>query len=108
MGVVTQPSTSHYLFCVQCGSVCVRVLLCLVFIIAVHLGNKVIFYQLSSLTLLVAVNSRNATQTISSPSVLETVSIREMNLRNTAEGGGEPVTYSVAGECFSHSATVNR
>ena len=34
-----------------CVCVCVRVLLCLVFIIAVHLGNKVIFYQLSPLTL---------------------------------------------------------
>ena len=43
---------------------CVRALLCLVFIIAVHLGNEVIFYQLSPLTLQVTVNSRNATQTI--------------------------------------------
>ena len=38
----TESSTSHHMLCVQCGSVCVRVLLCLVFIIAVHLGNKVI------------------------------------------------------------------
>ena len=41
--VVTQPSTSHHLLCVQFESVCVRVLLCLVVIIAVRLGNKVIF-----------------------------------------------------------------
>ena len=45
--VVTHPSTSHHLWCVQCGSVCMRVLLCLVFIIAVCLGNEVIFYQLN-------------------------------------------------------------
>ena len=57
-----------------------RALLCLVFIIAVHLGNEVIFYQLSPLTLPGTVNSRNATQTILSPSVPETVSIREINL----------------------------
>ena len=43
--VVTQPSTDHQLMCV-----CVCVLLCLAFIIAVHLGNKVIFYSLSPLT----------------------------------------------------------
>ena len=43
---------------------CVHALLCLVFIIAVHLGNEVIFYQLSPLTLQGSVNSRNATQTI--------------------------------------------
>ena len=40
--------------CVVC--VCVCVLLCLVFIIAVRLVNKVIFYQLSALTLQVTVN----------------------------------------------------
>ena len=57
-----------------------RVLLCLVFIIAVHLGNKVIFYQLSPLTLQGTVIFRNATQTILSPSMPETVSIREINL----------------------------
>ena len=57
--------------CVQCVSVCVRVLLCLIFIIAVHLGKKVIFYPLSPLTLLVTVNSCNATQTILIPSVPE-------------------------------------
>ena len=78
--MVTQPRTSHHLLCVQCGSVCVRVLLCLVFIIAVHLGNRILFYQLSPLTLQVTVNSCNAAQTILSPSVPETVSIREINL----------------------------
>ena len=51
------------------GWVCV--LLCLVFIIAVHLGNMVIFYPLSPLTLQVTVNSCNATQTILNPSVPE-------------------------------------
>ena len=75
--VVTQPSTSHQLLCM---CVCVCALLCLVFIIAVHLGNEVILYQLSPLTLPGTVNSRNATQTIVSPSVPEAVSIREINL----------------------------
>ena len=42
--------------------------------------NKVIFYQLSQLTLQVSVNSCNATQTILSPSVPETGSTREINL----------------------------
>ena len=37
---------SHHLLRVQYGSVCVSVLLCLVFIIAIHLGNMVIVYQL--------------------------------------------------------------
>ena len=56
--------------------------------VAVHLGNKVICYQLSPLTLEVTVNSRNATKTILSPwSVPETVSILEMNLWNIAENG---------------------
>ena len=68
------------MLCVQCGSVCVRTLLCLVFNTAVHLGNEVIFYQLSPLTLQGTVNSRNATQTNPSPFVPETVSIREINL----------------------------
>ena len=57
-----------------------RALLCLVFIIAVHLGNEVIFYQLPPLTLQGTVKYLNVTQTISSPSVPETVSIREINL----------------------------
>jgi len=52
-------------------SVCA--LLCPVLIIAAHLGNKVIFDQLSPQTLLVTVNSCNVTQTILSPSVPETV-----------------------------------
>ena len=79
--MVTQPSTvAIILLCVQCGSVCVRALLCLVFITAVHIANEVIFYQLSPLTLQGTVNSRNATQTILSPSVPETVSIRELNI----------------------------
>jgi len=68
--VVTQPSTSHQL-------VCVCALLCLVRIIAAHLGNKVIFHQLSPQTLLVTVNSCNVTQIILSSSVPETVSTRE-------------------------------
>ena len=50
---------------------CVRALLCLVFILAVNLGNKVTFYPLSPLTLQVTVNSCNATQTILNPSVPE-------------------------------------
>ena len=58
--VVTQPSISHHLLCVQCVRVhnaYVCVLLCQVFIIAAHLGNIVIFYQLSPLTSQVTVNS---------------------------------------------------
>jgi len=47
---------------------CVCALLCLVLIIAAHLGNKVIFYQLSPQTLLVTANSCNVAQTILSPS----------------------------------------
>jgi len=45
--------------------VCVRVhaLHCRVFMIAVYLGNNVILYQLSQLTLQVTVNSCNATPT---------------------------------------------
>ena len=62
---------------------------CLVFIIAAHLDNKVIFYQLSPLTLQVAVKSWNATQTIQRTSVLETVLIWETNLWNTAKGGAQ-------------------
>ena len=53
-----------------CG-VWVCVLLCLEFIIAVRLGNQVIFYPLSPLTLQVTVNSCNATQTILNSSVPE-------------------------------------
>ena len=85
--VVTQPTTSHHLLCVQRGSVCMRALLCLIIIIAVHRGNEVIFYQLSPLTLQSTLNFRNATQTILSPYVPETVPIRELNLLNTAGGG---------------------
>ena len=81
------------------------------FIIAVHLGNKVIFYQLSLLTLQVTVNSRNATQTILSLPVPET-SIDSKNkplkYRNTTEGGARTVTPGVAGKRFRHLATVNR
>ena len=66
--VVTQPSISHQLLCMQC--MCVWNCF-LVFIIAAHLGNKVIFYPLSPLTLQVTVTSCNATQTILNPSVSE-------------------------------------
>jgi hypothetical protein len=43
------PSQVMATICCMCsvGSVCMHALLCLIFIIAVHLGNKVIFYQLS-------------------------------------------------------------
>ena len=43
--------------CAQCWNVSVRVLLCLVFIVAAHLGNKVIVYMLSLLILQVTSNS---------------------------------------------------
>ena len=63
--------------CLPIVCVCIA---CPVFIIAAQLGNKVICYQLSPLTLQITVNSCTATQTIKCPSVLETVSIRETNL----------------------------
>jgi hypothetical protein len=53
---------------------------CLVFIIAVNLGNKVIVYQVSPLTLQVTVSFCKATHTILSPSVPKTVLISEMSL----------------------------
>jgi len=40
--------------------------------------------------------------------VPETLWIQEMNLRNVARPGYEPMTCSVAGKCVSHLATVNR
>jgi hypothetical protein len=101
--VVTQPSTSHQLVCVQ---VCVRMqLLCRVFIIVAHLGNEVIFYQLSPLTLLVTVNSCIVTQSLFST---DSVDSRKLISEKSPELGCEPKTTSVAGECFNHSATVNR
>ena len=42
--------------CAVCASAYVCVLLCQVFIIVVHLGNIVIYYQLSPLTSQVTVN----------------------------------------------------
>ena len=67
--MVTQPSTSHHMLCVQYVSVCVRVLLCLVFILAVHLSNC-----LPVITADITGHSKfcNATQTILNPSVPET------------------------------------
>jgi len=67
-------------------SVCA--LLCPVLIIAAHLGNKVIFYQLSPQTLLVTVNSCNVTKTILSPSVPETVSTRENKSQKSRRSWG--------------------
>ena len=58
----SQVLATNYCVCSVCVYVCA--LLCLVFIIAVHLGNEVIFYQVPLLTLPGPVNSRNATQTI--------------------------------------------
>ena len=57
--------------CAVCECVCVCVLLCLVFIIAVRLGDMVIFYQLSTLTLQVTVNSAMSQDTILKPFVQE-------------------------------------
>ena len=70
-----------------CG-VWVCVLLCQVFIKAVHLGNKVIFYPLSPLTLQVTVNSCNATQTLLNPSVPE--------IRNFFQNSSHPLFVIVA------------
>ena len=65
-----QVLATNYCVCSVYVYVCVE-LLCLVFIIAVHLGNKVILYPLSPLTLQVTVDSCNATQTILNSSVPE-------------------------------------
>ena len=72
--VVTQPSTSHHLLCVQC----VRVNICVctalpgrLFIKAAHLGNMVSFYQLSPLTSQVIVNSAMSHTDHLNPSVPE-------------------------------------
>jgi len=54
--VVTQPSVSYQLLCVQVYVFACK-LLCLVFIIAGHLVNKVIIYQLTPQTLQVEVSS---------------------------------------------------
>jgi len=71
----------------MCMCVCVRVTALSGIFLAVHLANKAIFHQLSPLTLQVTVNYRNVTFTILSPSVPETVSMREMNLRIVAKAG---------------------
>ena len=73
--------------CVCTVKACMRVLLCLVFLITAHLCYEVICWPSPPLTLQVAVNSCNATP----PKV-----------------GREPNTRSVVGECISHSVTVNR
>jgi len=76
--VVTQSSTSHQLLCVQLYEcVCVSAL---VFCITAHLGNEIIVITNHQ----IAVNYCNV---ILSSSVPETVSIREINLRNVAEAG---------------------
>ena len=76
--VVVHPTTSHHMLCVQWWSVGVRVLLVLVFIIAVQPGSNVIFtsYQLSPLTLqsIFAMPHRPFW-------------VWDINLWNTAEGG---------------------
>jgi len=50
------------------------------------------------------------TVNVAQPTVLETISIRKISLRNVVVEAAErePVTSSVAGECVSHSATVHR
>ena len=70
---------TNYCVCSVRVCVCTRTA-SLVFIIAAHLGNTIIFYQLSPLILQATVNVCSATQTIEPPSVLDTVSIRETNL----------------------------
>ena len=80
----TQPNNEHT--CLLATNYCVGIV-CRVLIIAAYLGNKIIFRQLSLLTLQVTVNSCNAAQTIIHSSVLDTVPIKEIYFRNTAEGG---------------------
>ena len=100
-----------YCVCSVCvfARACGCVLLCRVLIIAVHLGNNVVFYPLYHRSHHRPQCPCNATQTISSPYVPETVSPRDTNLRKTAERGANTSPFfSVADECVSHSATVNR
>ena len=69
---------------------------------------QLIVLPLSPLTSQSTSNPCNATRTIPSPSVSETVSIWEMYLWYTTKDGREPVTYSIlVSECVSHSVTGN-
>jgi len=109
--VVIQQSRPTERPTIVCASLCVcEWLLCLVFFIEVHLGNKDIFYQLSPLTSLVVVNFRNVTHTILNPSVRETVSIRENESQECRRGwGANPWRgQPIAARCVSHSATESR
>ena len=73
-----------------------------VLLVAAHLGNKVIFYQLSPLTTQVTVKTGNATQTILRPFVLETAHRFEKQISEIPpKVGHEAVTSSVAGEAFA-------
>ena len=92
----------------QCVCVRVGVLLCLVFIIAVQLVNKLTFYPLSPLTSQVTVFVQCHTGQFKSLRVGDSQLEIYLNLRITAEGGMRTVTSNVAGECVSHAATVNQ
>ena len=83
--VVTQPITRHHLLCVQC--VCVRVCTALSGICYSGPSNWVQVNFLPGITADITGHSIPATQTILSPSVPETVSIRDRKLRNTTESG---------------------
>lgn len=81
--VITQSTASHHRLCVQYWSLCVRVCaICLIIITTVHLGNKIFFVSFITACVTGHVNSCNAKHTILIPSVPDTVSIRQINLRN--------------------------
>jgi hypothetical protein len=62
------------------------------------LTTRWLLYQLSPLTLQVTVDFRAAAQIISSPSVRETLSIRETNLWNTSAGNARIGHIRVGGQ----------
>ena len=127
--MVTWPSTSHHTLRLQCKCICVLLVWCLLsrpILVARLIVYRLSIQQQNNTNYLtchmsqatyrhyrwLTVNSCIATQTMLCPSVIETVSIRETNLRNTTECGqcawSEPVTSSVAGKCVSYSATLHR
>ena len=104
--VFTHPCTSHQLLCVQCEFVCTA---CLVFIIAAHLGNEVI------VLLVITADTTGHSKLLHCPTshltsfcARDHIDSRNKSLKYRRRWGREPVTSSVAGECVSHSATVNR
>ena len=106
--VVTLPSTSHHLLCVLIGSVCVRALICLVVIIAVHLGNEVVFTSYHRW------HYRSQSIPVMPHWPFQVLPCRRLYRfekwisETPPKVRREPVTSSIAHECDNHSATVNQ